>query len=1072
MAETARTPITTILFTDLVDSTTLMQRVGDERAQKLFETHHQLLSDAVSAHGGSELQWLGDGLMVAFASTADAVRCAVAMQQAAAQQRGERLAIRVGMNVGEVLQQKTGSGYFGTPVVVARRLCDQAAAGQILATTTVSALLAGRAAFAFRDLGALELKGIAEKVGVCEVLYEAERTAALFARTPFAGRQVELERLQRRLEAARSGRGGPAFVIGEPGIGKTRLLEEFTVRARSQDVHVLWGRCFEGELSRPFGPFGEAIATYAKECELEVLREALGSFGGVVAKIAPELRERLPDLMEPVPLSPEEERYRLLDAVAQVLWALARKASLVLVLDDLHWADGGTLVLLRYLAHFLSRHPVLIVSTYRDLELDHKHPLGETLLALRREVEVERIELAGLPREAVTELLEAIARHEVPANFVEAITAETGGNPFFLRELLLHLLEEGKLEREAGRFASRFSIEEMGIPEGVRQVIGYRLSRLSEGANQLLSAASGCAGAFRFEIAASVADLEERSALDALDQALEAQLVRTTNDPEVYDFSHALIRHTLYCEMNPARQVRLHRRLAEEMERRYVDQAREHAFEIAQQWYRSAALPGAERGAAHCLVAADRAEQAAAHEEAAAALRMALDLLPANDARRPRLLARLGLALAWSLKIEEAVRVASEAGELLAAREGSDAAADYLADAVAAVYGSALDPRTWALAEQGLRYVGGRRNATWALLTSYDLDRREANDPDFPGIPLDVPERHEESRILLANQPTLLKRGVVPGMALVFASREDALARGGALPEVMAYIAGEYARALRLASQFAAQCAERGQLVLAANTLTVAASCESALGNLAASRDALASAGGLAERVGNPPLLAFLLQAVAFEHARLSGEGYGLFLPVTDQLLAADTQEIRWATAAVWTAAASIYAHEQRAHDALRALERVLPAVERAAGWALTYTLLLYLVIDALWVLERTDHAEVLERNLREKTLDPDFRYPHTDARLSLARLCALTGRFDEAREWFEKARHVLDEQGARPWRAVTDFDEAWMEVRRGRAGDRDRALALLDAARGPFESIGMPGWLRRADELRRQLHG
>ena len=145
MAETARAPITTILFTDLVDSTTLMQRVGDERAQKLFETHHQLLSDAVSAHSGSELQWLGDGLMVAFASTADAVRCTIAMQQAAAQHPAERLAIRVGLNVGEVLQQKTGSGYFGTPVVVARRLCDQAAAGQILCSQAVSLLLAGRA---------------------------------------------------------------------------------------------------------------------------------------------------------------------------------------------------------------------------------------------------------------------------------------------------------------------------------------------------------------------------------------------------------------------------------------------------------------------------------------------------------------------------------------------------------------------------------------------------------------------------------------------------------------------------------------------------------------------------------------------------------------------------------------------------------------------------------------------------------------------------------------------------------------------------------------------------------------
>ena len=195
-------------------------------------------------------------------------------------------------------------------------------------------------------------------------------------------------------------------------------------------------------------------------------------------------------------------------------------------------------------------------------------------------------------------------------------------------------------------------------------------------------------------------------------------------------------------------------------------------------------------------------------------------------------------------------------------------------------------------------------------------------------------------------------------------------------------------------------------------------------------------------------------------------------LPGSEQSLAKDAPENRWLRSVVWAAAASAYAYEGRRDDALRALEQALPAIERGAGWALGYTLLIGFVIEALWVLERRDHVEVLERNLRAKTLAPDFRCTNTDARLTLARLCALTGRFDEAREWFEKARRVLEEQGARPLRAITDFDEAWMEVRRGRAGDRERALALLDAAHGLFESIGMPGWVRRADALRRQLDG
>ena len=1070
MGESAHTPITTLMFTDLVDATALMQRVGDERAQRLFETHHQLLADVVSAHGGSELQWLGDGLMVAFASTADAVRCAIAMAQAAAQQPGERLAIRVGLNVGEVLQQKTGSGYFGTPVVVARRLCDRAAEGQILCTQAVSLLLAGRAAFTFRDLGALELKGIGENVGVCEVVYETERTATLLARTPFAGRWDELQRLVRRLDVARAGSGSLVFVVGESGIGKTRILEEFAAHARSQGARVLWSRCFEGELSRPFGPFAEALAHYAKESNAELLREEVGAFGGIVAKIVPELRERLPDLPEPVALAPEEERYRLLDAVAQVLWAVARHAPLVLLVDDLHWADGATLVLLRYLARFLSRHPVLLLGAYRDVEVDRSHPLGDLAVGLPSGVELERISLSGLSREGVTELLEAVAQHKVPANFVRAIAAETGGNPFFLREVLLHLFEEGKLEREGGRFTSRFSIAEMGIPETVRQVIGRRLSRLSGEANRLLAAASGCAGAFRFDVAAAVAQLEEQQALDALDSALAAQVLRATGAPEVYDFAHALIRHTLYNEMSPSRKVRLHRRLAEEMEQRYSGETTEHALEIAQQWHRSAALPGAERGGQHCLVAADRAERAAAHEEAAAALRMALDLLPASDPGRARLLSRLGLALAWSLRNEEAVRVASEAADLIAAGEGSGAAADYLATAASAIWASNFDTRAWALVAQGLRYAGNRRDLTWALLADYDLQRRDANDPDFPGIPLDVPERHEVSRILFEKAPSWVERGVFFLPSVVFESRKDAMERARLIPQILAYTAGEYTRALALTGPLAAQCAERGQLGLAASFLTVEASCESALGNLEASRAALVRATELTERVGNPPLLAFLLQAVPLEHARVRGEGYGLFLPAIDQLLAADTQEIRWAIAAVWAAAALVCAHEGRSDDTLRAFHRVLPAIKRASGWAATYTVIIDLVIEALWILDRPDQIDDLERNLREKTLAPDFRYPHTDARLAQARLCALAGRFDEARKWFDKARHVLDGQAARPLRAVVDFDEAWMEARRGGVGECRRALTLLDAAHGPFQSIGMPGWMRRADALREQL--
>ncbi len=890
-------------------------------------------------------------------------------------------------------------------------------------------------------------------------------------RAPFAGRRSELARLEQELEAVRSGGGRLALVVGEPGIGKTRLLEEFAARARAGGAQVLVGRCFEGDLASPFGPFAEAFAGYVRERDAETLRGELGGVAGTVAMVVPELLERLPRLPEPAPLAPEEERHRLLDALAQLLWSCARKVPLVVILDDLHWADGATLALLRYLAHFLAQHRVLLLGAHWERELDPRRPLRDALAELRGEVQLDRIALSGLDRDAVAELVATMARQVPPGAFVQAVATETGGNPFFLNEVLLHLLEDGRLGAATGGAHWPLSIEEMGIPDGVRQVVGRRLSRLAEETRRLLATASCCPGAFRFDVVAAAADLEEEVALEALDEALDAQLLQPAGVPETYGFPHALIRHTLYGEQSPSRRLRLHRRLAEQMERVLGEHAAAHALEIAEQWHRSAALSGAERGIGHCLLAAERAERAADRDTVATALRMGLDLLPSGDDRRPRLLARLALARAWSGAPAEARALASEAGELVAASESHEAAADYLADAAQALYAASSDAEAWALAEHGLRYVGERRDLTWARLAALDLERREASDPRFPGIPLDGPERREVSRVLIGHLPKLVQRGLAAGMsAMVFESRADAIARAHTLPAVQLNWAGEYALAAELASSRAERALERGQLALAALDLAVVSRCRSALGELEPSLETFAEARGLVERLGCPPFLTLQLEAAALEHTLLRGEDYETLLPVSDRFLAEDRPENRWAGAAIRAATGLTYTLTGRGAEAQRMIEQLLPAIERAAGWAANYTAILYWSIETLWLLGWSEPVEILERNLRQKTLAPDFRYPHTDARLALARLCALTGRFEEARSSFAAARRVLDEQGARPLRAVCDFDEAWVELRRGRAGDAARARSLLDAASGPFQAIGMTGWWRRAKALRAQL--
>src|SRR5262249_4860765 len=303
------------------------------------------------------------------------------------------------------------------------------------------------------------------------------------------------------------------------------------------------------------------------------------------------------------------------------------------------------------------------------------HPLVDALAALRSDLDVDRVGLTGLGREAVAELVLAVTSEPIAIELVGALTAETAGNPLFLRELLIHLLEERRFDAR-GPDSAGVSVEALGIPDGVRDVIRRRLERLPEATNRLLAAASGCPALFRFGAVAAAADLDEGAALDALDAALAAQLVRPTGEPETYEFTHALIRDSLYTDLKPSRCVRLHRRLAREIERHAVQHAARHALEIAGQWHRSAPLPGAEDGVPYCLVAADHATHAAAYGEEAAALRMALDLAPNGDPRRPRFLARRGLALALSLAHQEAGRVAGEAGWADAATDGRAATAD------------------------------------------------------------------------------------------------------------------------------------------------------------------------------------------------------------------------------------------------------------------------------------------------------------------------------------------------------------------------------------------------------------
>jgi len=1058
----AQSGTVTFLFTDLVSSTEHLQRAGDEAGQHVFRAHHKAMTDAVTMTGGQELQWLGDGVQAVFESAADAVRCAIQVQRTARRPVANmQFEIRIGIHAGEAMRGE--DGYFGIPVIVARRLCDRAKPGQILCSRLVADLLASRQVFSFRDIGDLELKGLGAPLKTCEVLYERNDPTALLNRTPFVGRSQQLKRLSAKLELSFNGHGAVAMLQGEPGIGKTRTLEEFTDIARQRGAIVLRGACYDGEFQPPYGPFAEVIVEYARSASPEEVNAVFGACAPTLARIAPALRRYLGDLPEPPELGKEEERFRLLDAVAQSLIAISEMNPLVLIFDDLHWADRGTVAILNHVSHFVPSHRILLLGAYRDSEVGQRHPLSGALAGIRRLRDFENIALKGLEGDEVADLLGIIGDQQAPDDLVRSLSAETAGNPLFIREVLLHLMEEGKIFGDGQSWTSQVNLQALGIPEGVRQVIGRRTMRLSDEARKLLSVGAAFKGAFSFGIAAAVAGLDEQAALDAADEALDAQLLKPGPNAESFDFTHALIRHTLYSELNAPRRVRLHRQIAEAMEREWGDLASEHAAEVAYQFWRGATASGTERGADYAIAAANNAEEAYAHDELVVFLRIAIELLAAADPRRRDLLVRLGMALTWTLQAEEALKVTREAAELIATADGSDAVADYLENAARAMNAAGLAEPAWELATEGLRFIGNRRDIVWASMSELDRIREEANDPNSAGIRLDSPGLREW-RAMLKQLP--VKQIIAHGMEPSFDSRDEVLSTPDAPPLTLTFLAGEYRRSLPAWEREAGDAERKGRVAWAMNSWANVARCHISLGDFVAGQAAYDRALALSARTIGQSLHLLSLFAVKQEMLIALNSGWEEMRldEGAKSLINRPSVETRWAFAAICSTAAYIFARLGESAVALQWLAQIPTALEVGAPCFPLYGILACNSAFALWLMNRADHAEVIERNLREKVLVTDFRPPMRDCRLSIARLCALQGRYDEASDWFAKTRVVLDEQGVRPLRAITDYDEALMYLRRGESGDTDRARPLFETAMEQFRNLRMTGWIQQVE--------
>jgi tetratricopeptide (TPR) repeat protein len=468
----------------------------------------------------------------------------------------------------------------------------------------------------------------------------------------FVGREPELKQLQSAFDGAISGQGALMMVTGEPGIGKTALCEQLSTYVTLRGGRTLVGHCYEeGSLSLPYLAFVEALRSYVLSREVEDLREELGTGASDVARIISEIRERLKIKLRPQ-RDPKEERYRLLQGVAEFLTNAAAVQPMMVVLEDLHDADKGTLEMLTHVSRNLAGARLLIVGTYRDVEVDRSHPLSAALAELRRVSTYGRVLLHGLNGDEVRRMLESITRESVPWGLAEAVHRQTEGNPLFVQEVVRYLAEEGLIARKEGRWRpTKDTPLEMSIPEGLRDVIGKRLSLLNPECNQFLSVASVIGREFALETLKAVAGINEDVFVDALKEAVRLSVLEERSQMGIvrYRFTHAFFRQTLYEEMIAPQRLKLHQQIARSLETLYAKRLEQHATELAEHFSHSTDPADLKKSAEYGKMAAKRATDVYAYSEAVRLLEQSIKvqevLDPEDKARRCDLLLALCDAL-------------------------------------------------------------------------------------------------------------------------------------------------------------------------------------------------------------------------------------------------------------------------------------------------------------------------------------------------------------------------------------------------------------------------------------------
>jgi class 3 adenylate cyclase len=913
----------------------------------------------------------------------------------------------------------------------------------------------------------------------------------------FAGRERETKELRGALEAILSGRGRLVMLAGEMGIGKTRMAAELATYASLRGAQVLWGRCYEGEGAPAYWPWAQVIRASLGDRDPHEISREMGGGAVDIAQIAPDVRERLPGLPQPAQMEADQARFRLFESVTNYLRTASAGNPLVIILDDLHWADKPSLLLLQFLACELEGSRVLVLGTYRDAEVEKDHPLSDVLAAVRRERDYKRVVLKGLELDEVVALLEAVAEHELGPNeiaLVRAFQTETEGNPFFTEELIRHLVETGHLYQEGDRWVSDArSLEEIGVPEGVREIVDRRVGRLSDECSRVLSAASVVGREFGLDVLRSLTELGDAELLDTMDEAIRARIVsEVTGAVGRYRFAHGLTRDTLYEALPTTRRVQLHRQIAETLERVYERDPDPHLSELAYHFNQAVLVGGADKAVEYAVRAGQRATEMLAFEQAVEQYERAIKTIeqsqPSDRARLCDLENACGESL-WSVgEFDRAREAFAQAASI--ARELADGArlaraalgfggqlaygAGYFDETLIAMLEDAI-----ALAEESDVPMRARLTGRLAEARTFGSDRQRCLDLSAEAVSL--ARESGDAAVLAAvlsnvhwatwNPDNLAERKAMADeiVSLADSIGNGALAVSGRLWRLCDYLEeGDVRTARREAETWARLARDRRQLYELWYVAIYQAMCALSEGRLNEAETLANHAFEIGQRGQNQN--AFQFWGVQIAGVRRHQNRYHELEDGLKAFVADFPAVVAWRGAL-----AALYSDSNQQDAARREFESLaangFKDLQRDQFWMIGMTLLAH----ACGFLEDAERASTLYDMLEPyagRNVMIVCGYSQGSTSRALGVLARTAQKWEDAARHFEDALAEHTDWGARAWLAHTQYEYAEMLLARDESGDRAKALDLLGQALDLAQELGL-GWvIDRALTLKLRTQG